>query len=369
VVLASEAPWLASGREDDRRILSFAFPVPPHRRRRGLWAHYLREGEAGREGLASLAERFALTGGQIRDAVEGARDAAAARGGSVGVDDLYAAARAYSQPNLADLAHKITPRFGFDDIVLPPDQIALLHEMVEAVRGRAQVLDDWGVGRRLVPSRGISALFAGPSGTGKTMAAEVIAGALRLDLYRIDLSTVVSKYIGETEKNLERIFREAERSSAILFFDEADALFGKRSEVRDAHDRYANIEIGYLLQRMESYDGVTVLATNLRANLDDAFTRRLHFAVDFPLPDEEDRLRIWETLFPPGVPREDDLDFALLARRFKLTGGNIRNAIVGAAYLAAADGGAVTMRHLFHGVRRELQKGGRLVGDGLGAEL
>jgi SpoVK/Ycf46/Vps4 family AAA+-type ATPase len=195
------------------------------------------------------------------------------------------------------------------------------------------------------------------------MAAEVIAGELNLDLYKIDLSTMVSKYIGETEKNLEKIFTEAESSNAILFFDEADAIFGKRSEVKDAHDRYANIEVSYLLQRMEAYDGVTILATNLRANLDEAFTRRLQFAVDFPFPEKEHRLRIWQTLLPPEVPCAPDVNFELLARRFKLAGGNIRNIIVNAAYLAAADGGQVTMRHLLHGTRRELQKMGRLVGE------
>jgi SpoVK/Ycf46/Vps4 family AAA+-type ATPase len=196
------------------------------------------------------------------------------------------------------------------------------------------------------------------------MAAEVIADELGLDLYKIDLSTVVSKYIGETEKNLERIFNEAETSNAILFFDEADSLFGKRSEVRDSHDRYANIEISYLLQRMEAYDGVTILATNLRANLDEAFTRRLQFAVDFPFPEEADRLRIWQTLFPTEVPCTQDVDLALLARRFKLAGGNIRNIIVNAAFLAAADGGRVSMNHILHGTRRELQKMGRLVSEG-----
>jgi SpoVK/Ycf46/Vps4 family AAA+-type ATPase len=219
------------------------------------------------------------------------------------------------------------------------------------------------VGRKLVASQGVTVLFAGPPGTGKTMAAEVIAAELGLDLYKIDLSTVVSKYIGETEKNLERIFSEAASSNAILFFDEADALFGKRSEVRDSHDRYANIEISYLLQRMEAYDGVTILATNLRANLDEAFTRRMQFSVDFPFPDEADRLRIWQTLFPPGVPRDHDLDLPLLAQRYKLAGGNIRNILVSAAYLAAADGGQVTMSHLLHGTRRELQKMGRLLAD------
>jgi SpoVK/Ycf46/Vps4 family AAA+-type ATPase len=275
--------------------------------------------------------------------------------------DLFAAARAHSNVRLAALAKKIAPRFSWEDIVLPDDQLALLREIINTVRGRPKVLDTWGVGEKLASSRGVTVLFSGPPGTGKTMAAEIIADELGLDLYKIDLSTVVSKYIGETEKNIERIFKEAERSNAILFFDEADALFGKRSEVRDSHDRYANIEISYLLQRMEAYDGVTILATNLRGNLDEAFTRRLQFAVNFPFPEADDRLRIWRTLFPEDVPRAPDLDFEYLAERFRLAGGSIRNIIVSAAYLAAADGHYVTMNHLLHGTRRELQKMGRLI--------
>jgi AAA+ superfamily predicted ATPase len=265
-----------------------------------------------------------------------------------------------SASKLATLARRIEARFHWDDIVLPDDQKAMLRELVATVQHRRKVLGEWGIGRKLASSDGVTALFAGPPGTGKTMAAEVIAAELGLDLYKIDLSAIVSKYIGETEKNLERIFSEAERTDAILFFDEADALFGKRSEVKDAHDRYANIEISYLLQRMEAYNGVTILATNLRANLDDAFTRRLHFSVDFPFPDAGDRLRIWHTLFPPELPREPQLDFAEMARRYKLAGGGIRNIIVSAAYLAASNGEVVTMEHLAHGARREMQKMGRL---------
>jgi SpoVK/Ycf46/Vps4 family AAA+-type ATPase len=314
--------------------------------------------------LTSLAGQFQLTTGQIRDAVLAARDWALQSGEKVGNLTLFAAARLYSNPRLSSLARKLQPRYRWEDIVLPVDQIRLLHEIVNTVRQRPRVLDEWGVGRKLASSRGVTILFAGPPGTGKTMAAEVIADELGLDLYKIDLSTVVSKYIGETEKNLERIFNEAETSNAILFFDEADSLFGKRSEVRDSHDRYANIEISYLLQRMEAYDGVTILATNLRANLDEAFTRRLQFAVDFPFPEEADRLRIWQTLFPTEVPCTQDVDLALLARRFKLAGGNIRNIIVNAAFLAAADGGRVSMNHILHGTRRELQKMGRLVSEG-----
>ncbi|MFQ5628537.1 MAG: ATP-binding protein [bacterium] len=304
-----------------------------------------------------------LTTEQIRDAVASAHDLAAQRGEPLAGEDLFQAARDHSNPHLGTQARKIIPRYDWNDIVLPHDQRTILREIVNTVRGRPKVLEEWGVGRKLASSSGVTVLFAGEPGTGKTMAAEVIARELGLDLYKIDLSGVVSKYIGETEKNLERIFSEAQSSNAILFFDEADAIFGKRSEVKDAHDRYANIETSYLLQRMEAYDGVTVLATNLRANIDDAFTRRLHFAVDFPFPEEADRIQIWETLFPPEIPRAADLDLALMAKRFKLAGGNIRNVIVSAAFLAASDGGVVTMKHMLHGARRELQKMGRLVNE------
>jgi len=370
VVVAGHAHWRAEGiarrsarRGARRRALRwFHFPIPAFTQRRALWLHFLHETD-GDEMLdvALLASHFMLTTGQIRDVIASARDAAAQRGDPLTERDLFAAARSHASARLSSLALKIEPRYTWGDIVLPDDQLAMLHEIVNAVRQRPRVLDEWGLGRKLTASAGATILFAGPPGTGKTMAAEVMAAELGLDLYKIDLSTVVSKYIGETEKNLERIFEGAEHSSAILFFDEADALFGKRSEVRDSHDRYANIEISYLLQRMEAYDGVTILATNLRANLDEAFTRRLQFAVDFPFPEEVYRQRIWETLFPDGAPHAANLDFDLMARRFRLAGGNIRNIIVNAAYLAAADGQEVTMAHLLHGARRELQKMGRLI--------
>jgi len=375
VVLAGKQLWHPKDTPRKRRLVHVAFSVPAYPQRLLLWRHFLGlggEAHALDATLDALAGQFALTSGQIRDAVGTARDLVALDGTAPASDPdtpaatgsaLFAAARAHSNARLAKLANKITPRYGWEDIILPEDQLALLREIIDTVRGRPQVLDVWGLGAKLASSRGVTVLFSGPPGTGKTMAAQIIAGALGLDLYRIDLSTIVSKYIGETEKNIERIFREAEQSNAILFFDEADALFGKRSEVRDSHDRYANIEISYLLQRMEAYDGVTILATNLRGNLDEAFTRRLQFAVSFPFPETEDRLRIWKTLFPPDVPREPDIDLALLANRFRLAGGNIRNIIVSAAYLAAAGGESVSMSHLLHGTRRELQKMGRLVRD------
>jgi hypothetical protein len=370
-IVAGRTAWQPTGIDRERTLLWLEFPVPAYAQRYAMWQHFLGQtvgadhiGELAAEmDLASLAGQFALTSGQIRDAVASARDMAVQQSRPIQNQDLFAAARAHSSPRLSGLARKIVPRYTWSDIILPGDQLTILREIVATVRGRPLVLDEWGVGQKLASSAGVTVLFAGPPGTGKTMAAEIIAAELGLDLYKIDLSTIVSKYIGETEKNLEKIFNEAQSSNAILLFDEADAIFGKRSEVKDAHDRYANIEISYLLQRMEAYDGVTILATNLRANLDEAFTRRLQFAVDFPFPEEADRLRIWQTLFPPGVPRDAELDFGLLARRFKLAGGNIRNVIVSAAFLAAANGCQVTMKHLLHGTRRELQKMGRLVNE------
>jgi hypothetical protein len=364
VILSGQSPWQISGIERNRRFSWLEFPVPSYSERRALWSYYLQQPESEADlGLTTLAGQFLLTGSQIRDAMATALDWAAQRGEPVNQQDLLAAARFHSSSHLTGLARKIVPRYTWQDLILPADQMGILREIIGTVRSRPTVLAEWGLGQKLVSSAGITVLFAGPPGTGKTMAAEIIAGELGLDLYKIDLSTIVSKYIGETEKNLEHIFLEAETSNTILFFDEADAIFGKRSEVKDAHDRYANIEISYLLQRMEAYDGVTILATNLRSNLDEAFTRRLQFAVDFPFPEEEERLRIWQTLLPKEAPREENLDLPLLARRYKFAGGNIRNILVSAAYLAAANGGKISMAHLVHGARRELRKMGRLVGE------
>ncbi len=258
-------------------FLRFEFPLPDHRLRRQLWSRAL-AGQAVAEALDldALASRFRLSGGQIRDAVATARGLARRRDprdAGLSAPDLYAACRLQSNQKLASLARKITPRYRWEDIVLPPDRLEQLREIRNSIKYRARVYDQWGFDRKLALGKGSNVLFAGPSGTGKTMAAEILAGELGLDLYKIDLSSVVSKFIGETEKNLAKIFTEAETSNAILFFDEADALFGKRSEVRNAHDRYANIEISYLLQRMEEYNGVVILATNLRKNMDDAFVR------------------------------------------------------------------------------------------------
>ena len=274
---------------------------------------------------------------------------------------LWNACRAQARPHLTDLAQRIDAAAGWDDLVLPAFQLDLLHELAAHVRRRAQVYDDWGFARKSARGLGISALFEGPSGTGKTMAAEVLAGELHLDLYRIDLSRVVSKYIGETEKNLRRVFDAAEAGAAILLFDEADALFGKRTEVKDSHDRYANIEISYLLQRMEAYRGLAILTTNAKDALDPAFMRRIRFVVRFPFPDEAERIAIWGRVFPGETPTEG-LDARLLAQ-LNLAGGNIRNIALAAAFGAADGGTPVGMSQLARAAQRECVKLGRPLTD------
>ncbi|MCL4231799.1 MAG: ATP-binding protein [Dehalococcoidia bacterium] len=333
--------------------------------RRNLWTAQLgsEHGIATPE-IDALAGKFRLATREIEEAVALARGRALwrePRRPHLEADDLYAAARARSTPILNTLARKITPHYAWADIVLPVDTIQQLREICAHVEHRHLVYETWGFERKLALGKGAIALFAGQSGTGKTMAADIMAGALGLDLYKIDLSAVVSKYIGETEKNLASIFSEAESSNAILFFDEADALFGKRSEVKDAHDRYANIETAYLLQRMEEYAGTVILATNLKMNLDEAFMRRLHFVIDFPNPEEGERLLIWKGTVPAELPCAGDIDFTFLSRQFRITGGNIRNIVLAAAFMAASDGEAMGMAHLIRATRREYQKLGKMV--------
>ncbi len=267
---------------------------------------------------------------------------------------LWDACVAASRPRLDALAQRIGCRATWDDLVLPEAELGLLHQIAAQVRNRSTVYHDWGFAERTNRGLGITALFAGPSGTGKTMAAEVLANHLRLSLYRIDLSAVVSKYIGETEKNLRRLFDAAEQGAAVLLFDEADALFGKRSEVKDSHDRYANIEVNYLLQRMESYRGVAVLATNMRSALDPAFLRRLRFVVTFPFPAAAERRQIWSKVFPPRT-QTDDLNLDRLAG-LTASGGMIQNIALNAAFLAASASAPVSMRLVLDAARTEFRK-------------
>ncbi|MFC2005108.1 AAA family ATPase [Chloroflexota bacterium] len=369
VFLSGEKAWEPGSSLQNKRFVSVELTMPSYPARRQLWEKYW-NGHAQLDAdvdLTDLSGKFRISGGQIRDAVAMARNLALWRDpeqGLVTTDDLYSACRQQSRHKLDTLAYKISPKYKWDDIVLPKDQVEQLREICFYFKHHHTVYGDWGFDRKLSLGKGLNVLFAGSSGTGKTMAAEIIATELGLDLYKIDLSAIVSKYIGETEKNLGRIFHEGQTSNAILFFDEADALFGKRSEVRDSHDRYANIEIAYLLQKMDEYEGVVILATNLRKNMDDAFARRMHFSVEFPVPDVSDRYRIWQTMFPTEAPLTKDIDFRFMAGQFKITGGNIKNIALSAAFLAAEDGGCIDIKNLIRATKREYQKMGKLCTEG-----
>jgi len=325
---------------------------------RAIWTEAT--GAAAEPAAAALAAQFNMNAATIREVAQreiadGAADPATLR------DRLWDACRGLSRPRLDTLAHRLVPRARWDDIVLPPNETALLHRIADQVAWRGTVYRDWGFAERMSRGLGISVLFAGATGTGKTMAAEVLANHLRLDLFRIDLSAVVSKWLGETEANLRRLFDAAEDGGAILFFDEADALFGKRTEVKDSHDRYANIEINYLLQRMESYSGLAILATNMKSALDQAFLRRLRIVLDFPYPGAVERKAMWQKVFPAGTPTAD-LDFDRLAR-INVTGGHIAVIALNAAFQAAQQGGRVTMPILFNAARLELRKLARPINE------
>ena len=269
---------------------------------------------------------------------------------------FIAALREVAAEGVSHLADRIEPVFSLDDVVLPADRKQQLIEIVDHVRLAPRVLDDWKFGEQMPYGRGVTALFFGPSGTGKTMAALAIARRLGVDLLRLDFSRVVSKYIGDTEKNIDRVFTDAQRSGSAILIDEADALLGKRSEVKDAHDRYANIEVAYLLQRMEAYEGLAILTTNMRQNLDSAFLRRLRFIVDFPKPDVEAREKIWRFCLPPESHVLDASAFKLLARKIDLTGGHIRQITLHAAFIAAAAGVRISLEQIAHAARAEFAK-------------
>ncbi|MBI5957529.1 MAG: ATP-binding protein [Chloroflexi bacterium] len=354
---------IVSGEELPHALLipppfTIQFPIPDYEHRLFWWKQTL-NGRGDMIDITDLANQFRLTPGQIDHAVQMAQQEAWIQQGPAASptrDNLFAGARGQSNPALSRLAMHVRPVYEWDDLVLPPAQLAQLRAIVSQARYTGQVYDSWGFANKLPYGRGLAALFSGPSGTGKTMSASILARTLGLDLYKINLAGVVSKYIGETEKNLDHIFTEAHNANVILFFDEADALFGKRSEVKDAHDRYANIEISYLLQKMEEYEGVSVLATNFSQNLDEAFTRRMQFVIDFPLPTAADRERIWRNLFPPDAPLADDIDFVFLAESFELTGGHIKNCVMTAAFAAASRQETINMAHLVRAVAVEFNK-------------
>jgi SpoVK/Ycf46/Vps4 family AAA+-type ATPase len=323
----------------------------------------------------ALASKFLFPPTKIRNSIAFARNLAITRNHAtiatdtttatgaapkITMDDLYRGCKSQSHQGLTSMAKKIHPNYTWNDIVLPPTIMSLLRDICNVVKYKGTVFYDWGFSTKFSLGKGLTALFTGESGTGKTMAAEVIAKDLNLELYKIDLSSILSKYIGETEKNLSTIFKESEGSNSILFFDEADALFGKRTDVKDSHDRYANIETNYLLQKIDEFEGVVILSTNYRRNIDEAFIRRMQFIVNFPLPDAEYRLEIWKKAFPEQVPRSEDIDFKFLANNLQISGGNIKNIVINSAFLAAKNGKRpVSMSEIILATKREFDKIGK----------
>lgn len=329
-------------------VRTFEVQKPSAAEQQALWQGGL--GNEPPETAARMAAQFDLSMPRIeRIAAEATAFGPEQRGARA-----WATAQQQARARLDALAQRVDPRATWDDLVLPEHDLQLLHRIAEQVAQRATVYDDWGFRAKMNRGLGIAALFAGESGTGKTMAAEVLANALRVNLYRIDLASVINKYIGETEKNIRRLFDAADDGGAILFFDEAEALFGKRVQSRDSHDRNANIEIAYLLQRMETYRGLAILATNKRSELDSAFLRRIRFIVSFPFPGAAERREIWRKSLPPRVPAAE-LDMERLAR-LNLTGGSVHNVVVNASFAAASLGSPVTMPLLFDAARAELKK-------------
>ena len=343
----------------DHPAITHALDEPPPAARRDLWTQVLASHAVPAEpdAIAAVAEFFRLGPTQIDDAARTLAYSPAPADSEDARRALFRAARGHSSGDLGHLAQQVPARHTWGDVVLPASVMQRLRDVGRAVAARAKVFGEWGFGRR--GGSGLMVLFAGSSGTGKTLSASVIAADIGLDLYRIDLASVVSKYIGETEKNLGKIFDAARRANVMLFFDEADALLGRRSEVKDAHDRYANIEVAYLLQKMEEHDGVVILASNLAKNIDQAFSRRLHYVLEFPRPDASLRERMWRTIVPADVPLDPDVDFAFLGRQFDLAGGDIKTVALDAAFIAAGEGRAPRMADFMAAVSRQMLKQGR----------
>ncbi len=366
-VFSSSKPWPAEMRAPGGILrLELAHPSALQRAEHWRYATQVVSHPINTETARALGIRFRLSLEQIEQAVEDAVATYGASSTDLGFKHYALAARAMSGHALEQLARRIRPSATWSDLVVSKDTELQLREISKRVEQRAWLSESWiseGKPHRLSRERGVTVLFAGPSGTGKTLASEVIAADLCLDLYCVDLAQVVSKYIGETEKNLDRVFEAAETANAVLFFDEADALFGKRSEVKDAHDRYANLEIAYLLQKMEQFEGLAILATNLRQNLDEAFTRRMSFVVPFALPEVTERRRLWQAHWPTQLKRSPTLDLDEMADNVPLSGGNIRNLVLAAAHFATSEDSVVERRHLLHAMRREYQKMGKVLGD------
>jgi AAA+ superfamily predicted ATPase len=359
--LTTHPSWLV---EVVPALVELDVPAPPFRERLELWRRALAGASVAADDLEIVASRYAFTGATIARAAHRAAQAARLRDPAapqVTLDDLGDSARLMFSHRLGAMAQRIPIGFQWSDLVLPRDTQEAVREVVRFARYRSFLLEEWGFSAKLPYGRGVSAIMAGPPGTGKTMVAQLLAKELGYDLYRIDLSQVVNKYIGETEKNLARIFDEAETSHAVLFFDEADSLFARRTDVRSSNDRYANLEVNYLLQRMETFDGVTLLATNLEQGLDDAFKRRVRFSIQFELPEEAERKKLWISMFPPKVPLAPNIDWDMMAKRFEMAGGYIKKAALRAALIAAEARRPITTADLVEAARQEYREMGRII--------
>ena len=341
-----------------RLTVELEVPDPTEEERIALFQAFLGEAELG-DGLTveELAAKFRFSPRQIELACRQAAGLTKLRGeGAISSREMHQCCYRQVVHKLGDLASRVRPAFHWDDVVMPEDQKKLLQHACGHIKFQHQVYYGWGFDRKIAYGRGLSILFAGAPGTGKTMCAQVIANELNMEMYKINISQIVSKYIGETEKNLQAVFTEAKRSNCVLFFDECDALFGKRSEVKDAHDRNANVEVAYLLQQIEEYDGVCILATNLIGNIDEAFMRRITYVVRFPFPDAAMREEIYRRTIPQQAPLSDDIDWAFLAEKFELSGGHIKNIVLSAAFLAALEGQSIGMSHLLRSAVGEMKK-------------
>jgi ATP-dependent 26S proteasome regulatory subunit len=357
-VFAGHPGWLVRGVQN---LVELDVPAPTFRERLELWKRALGD-RATTADLETVAARYHFTGATIAHAARRAISSTELRGThDVTLDDLGDAARLMFSHRLGTMAQRIPTGFAWSDLVLPEDTLDGLREIVMFARHKPFLLEEWGFSAKLPYGRGVSAILAGPPGTGKTMVAQLLAKEIGYDLYRVDLSQVVNKYIGETEKNLARIFDEAEHSHAVLFFDEADSLFAKRTNVSSANDRYANLEVNYLLQRMETFDGVTLLATNLEQGLDEAFKRRVRFTVQFELPGQAERRALWRSMFPPKVPLANNIDWDLIATQFEMAGGYIKKAALRAALIAAETKRPITTEDLLVAGRHEYREMGRIV--------
>lgn len=355
--------------------LDFPIPTPQETDRQKIWEVLLQPYTLDAQiDFGSLSSKFRFTFGQIKNACSTAIDRSSwqNRGETVPptiqINDLHSACYLQIEHHLDQKATRINPRYTWDDLILPVEQKTELRNACNQIKYRHIVFGSWGFDQKLAYGKGLSLLFTGPPGTGKTMSAQIIAQELDLQIYTIELSQVISKYIGETEKNLQEIFTEAQYSHAILFFDEADALFGKRSEVKDSHDKHANVETSYLLQKMEEYEGISILASNYLQNIDEAFMRRINFIIKYPFPDQAHRLQIWNSLFPKTAPLDRDLDTSFLAEKLELTGGQIKNIVVSSAFLAAEQGVPIGMRQVWQAAKHEVQKTGKIfIGNDLEA--